>query len=364
MRSYQATARWIAALLLGALSWAMTGMTQADVKGTSALQALIEADWIEQDRLFAESQGTATDEPAVTTAEDASGGCDGVKNGRWGFHTASGEIDPWWQVDLGREQKLGRIVVFNRVDRGCARRTKNLVVSVACDCDGKKFEEVYRHEGEAFHGVSGGEPLVVDLQNKDVSARIVRLSIPGKCSFALDEIEVYAAEDLETNLALGRPADQKSVGPYSYPGTLPEGVDRATPPIENAKGGGFSFAHIRQVLDRAQRLAARLQATANVGAIAKLRVQLAKMEKADATSSNDRRALYFAARQLARQIAFTNPLFDFDKVLFVKRHDSVGVFHMCDQYYGCNGKPGGGLFVLHDPFGKPRVENRAGGFGG
>ena len=37
---------------------------------------------------------------------------------------------------------------------------------------------------------------------------------------------------------------------------------------------------------------------------------------------------------------------NFDKLLFIKRHDSVGVFHMCDQYYGCNAKPGGGLFVL------------------
>jgi hypothetical protein len=59
-----------------------------------------------------------------------------------------------------------------------------------------------------------------------------------------------------------------------------------------------------------------------------------------------------------RDIAFANPLLDFDKVLFIKRHDAVGVFHMCDQYYGCNAKPGGGLFVLSDPFGpNPRLTN-------
>ena len=31
---------------------------------------------------------------------------------------------------------------------------------------------------------------------------------------------------------------------------------------------------------------------------------------------------------------------------------------MCDQYYGCNAKPGGGLFVLEHPFGdSPQLIN-------
>ena len=357
MRIDHTHVRWLIALFVGSVACVISSVSQAELKEASPQQAIVEADWIEQDRLFAEAQGAAAGVPAVTTAEDASGGCDGIKNGRWGFHTASGETDPWWQVDLGREQKLARIVVFNRVDRGCAARTKNLVVSISCDCAGKEFTEVYRHNGVAFHGVTGGEPLSIDFENKDLSARIVRLSVPGKCSFALDEIEVYGMEDPQKNLALGRPADQKSVGPYSYTGTLPEGVDRADPPKEKAKGGGFSLTHTRQVLDRAERLTRRLKVTSGLSRLSELRSRLVEMEKAAATSLDDRRSLYFASRQLARKIAFANPLFDFDKVLFVKRHDSVGVFHMCDQYYGCNGKPGGGLFVLHDPFGKAHVTN-------
>jgi hypothetical protein len=68
--------------------------------------------------------------------------------------------------------------------------------------------------------------------------------------------------------------------------------------------------------------------------------------------------VYLAVRRAIREIAFCNPLLDFDKILFIKRHDSVGVFHMCDQYYGCNARPGGGLFVLSDPFGdNPRLTN-------
>ena len=204
-------------MFLGFLSWAVASEGQAEPNDTSALRALVEADWIEQDRLFAESQGAAADQPAVTTTEDASGGCDGVKNGRWGFHTASGETDPWWQVDLGREAKLDGIVVFNRVDRGCAPRTKNLVISVASDCDGREFETVYRHKGEPFFGVSGGEPLVVDLRGKDISARVVRLSIAGKCSFALDEIEVYGSDDPKQNLALENRPIRRAWAPIPIP---------------------------------------------------------------------------------------------------------------------------------------------------
>ncbi|MFQ6098724.1 MAG: hypothetical protein ACE5O2_13435, partial [Armatimonadota bacterium] len=70
------------------------------------------------------------------------------------------------------------------------------------------------------------------------------------------------------------------------------------------------------------------------------------------------REIYLEARWLVRRIAFCNPLLDFDRLLFVKRHDPGGVFHMCDQYYGFNAKPGGGLFVLSDPFTpSPRLTN-------
>jgi hypothetical protein len=58
--------------------------------------------------------------------------------------------------------------------------------------------------------------------------------------------------------------------------------------------------------------------------------------------------------QLRRQLAFSNPLLDFDKILFIKRHRSK-FNHMCDQYYGTHAVPGGGLFVLTDPFGDAPV---------
>ena len=115
---------------------------------------------------------------AVTTAEDAAGGCDGVKNGRWGFHVASGEQDPWWQVDLGKPCRLDRVVIFNRTDSTCSPRTSRIRVLVAAE-KGQQPAEVYQHDGTTFLGVKENKPLVVALRDKNVTARIVRLQVEG-----------------------------------------------------------------------------------------------------------------------------------------------------------------------------------------
>ena len=361
------------------------------------MQSLVEADWFDQDRAFSPDKAAAEASKVaaskVTTAQDASGGCDGIKNGRWGFHVASGEKNPWWQVDLGKPTRLDRVVVFNRTDSTTAPRTAKIrvLLSQVAGNDANRFEPVYQHDGSTFFGINEKKPLVVDLSEKNVTARVVRLQIPGNCSFALDEIEVYGADDPKQNLALGKPADQISVGQHSHPGTL-----GASGVVGALQGGGFSLAHTRDVLDRAKRLAERIRPTRYDGAarpstsktpasstaseghrtgstaseghrtgfstamaeLERLDRRLAKMEQAEDTPQSVRQAIYLDARRLLRKIAFCNPLLNIDKLLFIKRHDSGGVFHMCDQYYGCNAKPGGGLFVLENPFGDaPRLVN-------
>lgn len=354
------------AVLLGVFSvvaladrCAVASEPQRGTDVSTHMKRLVEADWIARDVLFTANLkgGPEGDLWVVTPEQDAAGGCDGVKNGRWGFHTASGEQDPWWQVDLGRPQKLDRVVVYNRTDRNTAPRTRNIQVLVADrpDPSDSDFRLVYQHSGDPFFGVDGGPPLVVDLKAKDITARVVRLHIPGRCSFALDEVEVYAQDDPKKNIALGRPANQKSVGPYSYPGTLPEGVDRADPP--QTQQALFSLEHTRAVIARAKKLADRLRCAENERSLRQLVEQLGELEaliKDKSTSGTDkqqRKDWYFAACRTARRIAWQNPLLDFDRLLFIKRHDARGVFHMCDQFYGCNAVPGGGLFVLNDPFG-------------
>ncbi len=327
------------------------------------MAALVEADWIDQDEAFRAEAGkppaaAVATAAGVATWQDAAGGCDGVKTGSCGFHTASNETDPWWQVDLGKPCSLDRVVVFNRTDGTAAARTRNLRVLVAGRADQPEFVEVYRHNGETFYGVREGRPLNVDLRGRGVTARVVRLAVPGRCSFALDEIEVYGQDKPDVNLALGKPADQKSIGTASHaePGAKPWGSSpepSAPPEMEP-----FSLAHTRAVIGRAEALAARFGQFGNLSPqLVQLRNQLrqvdgrrAELDRSAAAAEEVRRQLYLDARRILRQIAFCHPLLDFDKLLFIKRHDPGGLYHMVHQFYGFGAKSGGGMFVLCDPF--------------
>ncbi len=83
--------------------------------------------------------------------------------------------------------------------------------------------------------------------------------------------------------------------------------------------------------------------------------------------TNARYQLFREILKLRRKIAFSNPLLDFDRILFIKRHflpatvtwgSDMRGNHMCDQYYGFHTIPGGGLLVLENPFGdKPTIRN-------
>ncbi|MCX6872347.1 MAG: NPCBM/NEW2 domain-containing protein [Verrucomicrobia bacterium] len=56
-----------------------------------------------------------------------------------------------------------------------------------------------------------------------------------------------------------------------------------------------------------------------------------------------------AEQGMRREIALTNPLLNFRDLLFIER-GIFGMSHICYQYYGHNGRPGGGLYVLKDAF--------------
>lgn len=91
----------------------------------------------------------------------------------------------------------------------------------------------------------------------------------------------------------------------------------------------------------------------------KLEGELVKLEKnasaIDPVESGRRQDLFNEVHALRRGIAFSNPLLDFDKLLFIKRERSK-FNHMCDQYYGVNAVSGGGVYVLSDPFGDSQSE--------
>ena len=111
---------------------------------------------------------------------------DGENGTRW---CASGpQKGAWWQVDLGRPQRIARIVVFNRCD--AASRAARLLISLSDD--GRQFRPVYRHDGPAFFGISDGRPLQVSLAGQ--SARYVRLlgiKRGTEWGYSLFEFKVY-----------------------------------------------------------------------------------------------------------------------------------------------------------------------------
>ncbi|UCG58999.1 MAG: PD40 domain-containing protein, partial [Phycisphaerales bacterium] len=121
----------------------------------------------------------------------------------------------------------------------------------------------------------------------------------------------------------------------------------------------FSLQHSQLLIAQGYRLAERLRVLSASGArlqpllteLRRVEARLAALQSADDVPEGDRRSLYLDVRWTIRRIAFCNPLLDFDKILFIKRHHPGGVFHMCDQYYGFNAIAGGGLCVLADPFG-------------
>ncbi len=129
------------------------------------------------------------------------------------------------------------------------------------------------------------------------------------------------------------------------------------------QGGDFDAPVLRAVSDRCQGLMTRISTGSSGSHLGALKARLNEFERelssdqVNARNIETRRALYLDGRRLARDLAFANPrLREITNLLFITRHDSGGVFHMVDQFYGFNAKPGGALLVLVDPFGgEPRL---------
>jgi hypothetical protein len=285
----------------------------------------IEADWLRQQEL--RNAGKVSPEGKVTSEQDATGACDGVKDGKWGFHTEN-ENKPWWQIDLGRQMTLDRLVLYNRCD--LPERTSRIIVLLSTD--GRNFEKVYQHDGKTFFGYTDNKPLVIKLQN--AQARYLRLQLPSKSYFHLDEVEIYATGSND-NIALGKPATQSSASQWSKP---------------HFQKQLHNFLQIDEVIQRGLKLADSLHQL-GVDTAKQIRTLKSIAEKTgnlqwDAPE-NIQRSLYIQARRVVREMALANPLLDFDTILFVKRAPGT-LPHMSDQYYGWWSRPGGGIYLLEN----------------
>lgn len=171
----------------------------------------------------------------------------------------------------------------------------------------------------------------------------------------------FEADCIDRDVRFGR----RAAASNRHSTTEPLPVDADTALASRMKDAAFSLAHTRDVVERAKSLVVRLRLDADAKRLEPLAEELRAfdqrlqmLEKGGTLSRDARRQTYLECCRLARQIAFCNPRLQFEKLLFIKRHDSAGVYHMCDQYYGCNARPGGGLYVLSDPWGSnPKLTN-------
>jgi len=312
--------------LLSAIVATLAVPAAAAGDGPARTQAQVEADWLRQEAV----RWTGPAAGMATPAEDALGGVDGVKNGKWGFHSGQ-EPNPWWQVDLEEARAISRVLIYNRCDGGTAERAAHLVALLSTD--GGNWTEAYKHDGTVFYGQTDGKPLEVKLGG--TVARYVRIQIPGpQAVIHFDEIEVYGPPDETVDLALWKPANESSASQYSTRKFRPgSGESLGKRALEVAASG----------LKLAEDLRARGVDTRSAEAeLRAVEAQAAQSGPSDAAVKE----LYLRARGALRVLALRNPLLDFDDILLVKRVPG-SYSHMSDQNYGWWSRPGGGIYVLH-----------------
>lgn len=295
----------------------------------------IEADWLRQAEAIQEGG------KGVTVETDARGACDGVRDGKYGFHTGQ-EPNPWWQVDVGEAREIRRLIVFNRLDYAPGLHNADRLRVLTSD-DGEHW--VLRHENEGhFGGVTGAPPLRVEFEAGKVAGRYVRLQVVSAAPifFHLDEVEVYGAG--EENLALQRRARQSSLSPWS-----------------TYKGFPVLSRHYptREWLARGRRLATDLAAAGvkTAEALGRLGTLEGRLELlAEGSPEEGRRELYVATRWEVRALAFKNPRLSFDRLLFVKRFTQESYPDVCLNHMPWVSRPGGDLCVLSAPEGRSLAE--------
>ena len=287
----------------------------------------IEDDWLKQAEAVQDGMAGG-----VSTQSDARGACDGVKDGKYGFHTAQ-EPNPWWQVDLGEVVPITRVVVFNRLDYAPGLHNNDNLRLLTSE-DGKQWNLRLENKGKHFGGVSGGPPRVVGFKENEVPARFVRLQIPSAAPifFHLDEVEVYGATP--RNLALHRPANQSSICQWSTAKRLP-GLTRQYPTAAFTARGRKLAADLRS---------AGVNCTPALQKLNEAEQQLRALPK-DAAEAT-RRALYLQTRWIVRGLVFANPALDFDRLLFVKRFTQESYPDVCLNHMPWCSRPGGDFCVL------------------
>jgi hypothetical protein len=172
----------------------------------------------------------------------------------------------------------------------------------------------------------------------------------------LEAVAIKAATDSKAELKIQYETLLRNIANRRRISRYAEQVYRADAMIDKADRDPLDV-----VVRRTSALLDDLQRMPFAPDFSQMAARLKELQKASTklkvTNRKQRFELFKKACRLRLRIALSNPLLDFDKILFIKRHRAT-FNHMCDQYYGINVLPGGGIYVLSDPFGdNPQVRD-------
>ena len=292
-------------------------------------RSLIEADWLRQAEAWYD---VSISSGSTVTEQDALGAVDGIKNGKFGFHTDQ-TTHPWWQVDLGKVTPIARILVYNRLDYAPGLHNADNMQTLVSD-DGEQWKQIHDCSGKHFGGMNDLGPLNLSFEKGKVTARFVRLQIPSnrKIYFHLDEVEIYSFDKPEENIALWMSAEQSSTSTWSVSKAIKREKEDILFPVDQVRERLLTFAgYLKE-----QGVAA---------------TRIAPIEKEIArTVEPEGKKEYLRLRHLGRQLVFMNPLLDFDRLLFVKRFTQQTYPDICLNHMPWVSRPGGDICILDHPF--------------
>ncbi len=327
VRCVAATRRFFWGLLavISTLAWG-----PVPCRADATMREQIEADWLQQ-----ASRWAAAAAGISKTVGDAAGAVDGVKDGKYAFHTGQ-ESKPWWHVDLGQPNEIARIVVFNRLDYPPGlHNADHLVISTSDDA--VNWTTRYENGGKHFGGISGAPPLEVTFA-APITARYVRLQIPSASPIFLhlDEVEIYGPADPQKNMALHCRADQSSISPWSTNKVTLDASTALPSLVDRIVQQGLLLATDLQAMgletDEAQQQLSAIQA------------ELAAWS--ESTTTEQKQQLYLTTRWLVRRLAFQNPLLHPREFLFVKRFTQETYPDICLNHMPWVSRPGGDICIL------------------
>lgn len=148
--------------------------------------------------------GTATQSSVGYNGATADKANDGDTNGALSGNSLSiisgSDMPPYWEVDLGSDQEIGYIRVFNRTDSCCKNRLENFTVYITNSTGVVTYSKTYTSYPDPYVTMEAnqtGQVVRIEANTTDIALNIA-------------EVEVYAATSLSVE-------DNESVKVNVYP---------------------------------------------------------------------------------------------------------------------------------------------------